>query len=72
MTGVAIGFELGMRIAERTRRDQPFHNALCRRHLRRNDQPDKRKEAKPEAHQYIWTATMWMIAVPTRMKNSGR
>jgi hypothetical protein len=53
MAGVAIGFQLGMSVAERTRRYQPFHNRLARNHLCRKHQSQESDEADNKAHQYI-------------------
>jgi len=72
MAGRAIGFEPSVCAAQRARRDEPFHNALRKGQMRGQCQPGDGKEAQPALHQYICTAMMWMIAVTTRIRKSGR
>lgn len=68
----AICFQPGMRTAQGPRRDQPFHDALGKGQMCGQCQPCNGKKAQPAPHQYICTAMMWMIAVNTRIRNSGR
>ncbi len=67
MARCAIGFEFCMGPAQRAGRNQALHDALGEGQLRGKGQPGNREKAKPALHQYIWTATMWMIAVTTSM-----
>lgn len=49
----AIGFELCMGSAQRSRRDEAFHDALGKGEVRSKGQPGNRKKANPSRHQYM-------------------
>lgn len=67
-----IGLKPGVRTAQRPRRNQPFHDTLRKGQMRGQCKPGNGKKAQPALHQYICTAMMWMIAVTTRIRKSGR
>lgn len=72
MAGRAIGLQLRVCCAQGARRNEPFHDALRKGQMRSERQPCNGNEAQATQHQYMCTAMMWMIAVTTRIRKSGR
>lgn len=72
VAAIACRFEPCVRTRQGARRNQPLHDALRAGAVRAQHQRNRKKQARPQSHQYICTATMCNMAVRIRMKNSGK